>query len=107
MRFHYQEDDERLNFIDYAEAHPETWMLHPTVSFPAPTAVQFGHQLLRDAPEIYRDREPSSVDIDARVYECVGLAGASDVFSILRLDTIPAAVDYTIAEYDGLESVRY
>ena len=45
------------------------------------TAVQFARQLLRDAPVMYRDQEPSTRDIDMQVYECIGLAGASDGFS--------------------------
>ena len=113
----HKSDNTRSNFIDYAETHPETWMLHRAVSsLPlAPgkyfrseiRAVRFAHQLLRDSPETYRCREKSTGDIDAQVYECVGLAGASGKYSVLRLATVPAMVNYTIDEYDGSESVRF
>jgi hypothetical protein len=104
--------DEDLDFVDYAETHPETWMFHRRLSsLPGASeskiAVRFAHQLLHDAPEIYRDQEPSTRDIDTQIYECIGLAGASDGYSALCLGTVPAMVDYTIDEYDGLESVKF
>jgi hypothetical protein len=111
--------NEDCNFVDYAETHPETWMFHPKLSLPVASdfkfaehsqmlvAVQFAHQLLHDAPEIYRDQELSTRDIDTQIYECIGLAGASSEYSALRLRTVPAMVDYTIDEYDGCESVKF
>ena len=107
--------DEDGDFVDYAETHPETWMFHSKLSLPdasvfdkySQIAVQFAHQLLHDAPEIYRDQKPSTRDIDTQIYECIGLAGAAGGHSILRLVTVPALVDYTIDEYDGLESVNF
>ena len=109
--------EEDGDFVDYAETHPETWMFYRTLSLPDASffdihsrtdiAVQFAHQLLHDAPEIYRDQEPSTRDIDTQIYECIGLAGAADGHSILRLVTVPALVDYTIDDYDGWESVIF
>ena len=107
--------DEDLEFVDYAEKHPESWMCHRKLYLPdAPgffcqqvTAVQFAHQLLHDAPEIYRDQGPSNKDIDTQIYECVGLAGASGEHSTICLGTVPAMVDYTIDEYDGYESLKF
>lgn len=87
-------------------------MLHQTLFLISATrqharnAVQFAHQLLRDAPEMYRDQEVSTGNIDVQVYESIGLAGASGIYSVLCLDTVPAMVDYTITEYDGFESVK-
>ena len=109
-----QRDDGR-DFVDYVETHPETWMFHRKLFLPVASdfsqhiriAVQFAHQLLHDAPEIYRDQEPSTRDIDTQIYECIGLAGASGEYSALRLCTVPAMVDYTIDEYDGFESVEF
>jgi len=111
------DDDEERNFVDYAETNPETWMFHPKLSLPVASdfdnhlqtriAVQFAHQLLHDAPEIYRDQEPSTRDKDTQIYECIGLAGASGEYSVLRLGTVPAMVDYTIHDYDGSESLKF
>ena len=100
-----QHDD----FVDYAQTHPETWMFHRKLFLPVASeiAVQFAHQLPHDTPEIYRDPEPSIRDIDTQIYECIGLAGASDECSALRLGTVPAMVDYTIHEYNGFESIKY
>ena len=112
-----RDEDRDSDFVDYAETYPETWMFHRKLSLPltvAPDfgkhsqiAVQFAHQLLHDAPEIYRDQEPSTRDIDTQIYECIGLAGASGAYSILRVVTVPALVNYTIDEYDGFESVKF
>jgi hypothetical protein len=106
------DSDEERDFVDYAETHPETWMFHERLSLPgvgkhSQIAVQFAHQLLRDAPEIYRDQEPSTRDIDTQIYECIGLAGASGLYTGLRLGTVPAMVDYTIHEYDGCEYIKF
>ena len=104
------DSDRDSDFVAHAKTHPETWMFHQSLCLPnrhPQTAVQFAHQLLHDAPEMYRVQEPSTRDIDTQVYECIGLAGASDGFSALRLATVPAMVDYTIHEYDGLESVSF
>ena len=101
--------DDFVDFVDYAQTHPETWMFHQKLFLPVASeiAVQFAHQLLHDAPEIYRDQEPSIRDIDTQIYECIGLAGASGEYSALGLGTVPAMVDYTIHEYDGLEYIKY
>jgi hypothetical protein len=104
------DDDADEDFVGYAETHPETWMFHQKLFLPGPDgkrSVQFAHQLLHDAPEIYRDQEPSTRDIDPQIYECIGLAGASSTSSALRLGTVPAMVHYTIHEYDGYESLVF
>jgi hypothetical protein len=103
---------ENIDLADFIELHPDLWMSHASFEngiFAGPTAAQFAyrfaHILLQDDPAKYHVVESDGGD--ARIFEYIGLCGAGTSGSRLGIEEIPALIDYTIHEYDGMEEVQY
>ena len=97
--------EREISFEEYAKANPDRWMFHCAVPDDQIRPLLVAHTLLkenRDKHLVVPDPTQSNV-----VFELVGLACASGEFSQLKISTVPVGVEYTINEYDGMESVDY
>jgi hypothetical protein len=98
-----QEEDQ--DFVHFAKHNPDRWMLHDFLRFSESLSLEFAHELLVEFPAKY-DVGPDD-HRDAAIYERVGVLAASVCLGKLDIVQIPALVDYTIHEYDGLENVSF
>ncbi|RDB27980.1 hypothetical protein Hypma_002126 [Hypsizygus marmoreus] len=90
------------HFRDFAKKNPDTWHSFPGFTDAERRAFMFTQTLLRDNhDEYYMPPDPVA---DRGIYEAIGVACAG---SSIRLHIVPAGLEYTITEYDGLEGVRY
>jgi hypothetical protein len=108
---YFGDQQPEINLVAFTEMHPEFWMAHCVGSsfctgpVTSQIALRFAHVLLRGGDRARYHVEADEAQ-DAAIYQSIGLRGASKTGSRLAIKEIPALVDYSIDEYDGLETVR-